>query len=236
MQCLILAGGLGTRMKPATENIAKALIPVGGRPYADRQLTWLAGQGIGRVVYALGHHGEQIRDFVGSGGRWGLKAAYADEGDRLLGTGGAVRLAVDEGMLDPGFLVLYCDSYLTLDVKAVWEASGQGARPLICVFRNDGRWDASNALYENSLVTRFEKGLKDPAGAGMAYIDYGLSVLTRDAVRAHIPPGRPYDLADAFGRLAEAGELRGFEAFERFYEIGSPEGLRDLEAHLADNG
>ncbi len=233
MQCLILAGGLGTRMKPATDSVAKALTPVQGRPFADHQLTWLAGQGVRRVVYAIGHMGGQIRDFVGSGGRWGLEAAYSDEGDRPLGTGGAVRLAQDEGVVDGGFLVLYCDSYLNVDVQAVWEASDQGGHPLMCVLRNDGRWDASNAIFENSLVTRFEKGRQDAQDIGMAYIDYGLSVLTRDAVEAHIPAGEPHDLADAFGRLAEAGELRGLEVTERFYEIGSPDGLRDLEAHLA---
>ncbi len=235
MQCLILAGGLGTRMKPATESVAKALIPVHGRPFADHQLTWLAGQGVGRVVYAIGNKGEQIRDFVGDGGRWGLEAAYSDEGDRLLGTGGAVRLAVDEGALDEGFLVLYCDSYLSVDVRAVWAASDQGGRPLMCVFRNDGQWDASNVIFENGVVTRTEKGRTDAAEIGMAYIDYGLSVLTRDAVTAHVPAGEPYDLADVFGRLAEAGELSGFEATERFYEIGSADGLADLEAHLASN-
>jgi NDP-sugar pyrophosphorylase family protein len=213
MQCLILAGGLGTRMKPATESVAKALIPVHGRPFADHQLTWLTAQGVGRVLYAIGRKGEQIRDFVGSGG--------------------AVRLAVDEGLVDDGFLVLYCDSYLSVDVKAVWAASEKGGHPLMCVFRNDGRWDASNAIFENGLVTRTEKGRTDAAEIGMAYIDYGLSVLTRDAVEAHVPSGEPYDLADVFGRLAEAGELRGFEATERFYEIGSPDGLADLEAQLA---
>ena len=171
MQCLILAGGLGTRMKPATDNVAKALIPVQGRPFADHQLTWLAAQGVKRVVYAIGHMGGQIRDFVGDGGDWGLEAAYSDEGDRSLGTGGAVRLAQDEGVLDRGFLVLYCDSYLSVDVQAVWAASDQGGHPLMCVHRNDGRWDASNAIFEKGLVTKMEKGREDAQAIGMAYID-----------------------------------------------------------------
>lgn len=233
MQCLILAGGLGVRMKPSTDTVAKTLIPVLGRPFADHQLTWLAGQGVSRVVYCIGHKGGQIRDFVGDGGRWGLEAAYADEGDRLLGTAGAIRLAIDEGLADGGFLVLYGDSFLTIDVRALWEASGQGALPVLSVFKNDGRWDASNASFEDGMVTRFEKGMNDPAAEGLDYIDYGMSVLTRDVVEAHVPAGQPSDLADLCHRLAEAGDLRGFEASERFYEIGSPGGLEDLEAHLA---
>ncbi|MEE8214348.1 MAG: nucleotidyl transferase, partial [Alphaproteobacteria bacterium] len=172
-------------------------------------------------------------DFVGSGRRWGLEVAYADEGDRLLGTGGAVRLAVDEGLLDGGFLVLYGDSYLSLDVGALWAASGGGATPVLSVYRNDGRWDASNAVFEDGFVTRFEKGRADAADIAMHYIDYGLSVLTRAVVETHIPGGGPHDLARVYGALAEAGQLRGVEATERFYEIGSPQGLADLEAHLA---
>ncbi len=238
MQCLILAGGLGTRMRglaPDLDNTAKALLPVRGRPFADYQLTWLAGQGVRRVVYAIGHRGGQIRDFVGDGGRWGLDAAYSDEGEAGLGTGGAVRLAVDEGVVGDksggGFLVLYGDSYLTIDIGAVWAASGEGAKPLMCVLKNNGRWDASNAVYEDGRVTRFEKG-RDGKGGGMDYIDYGLSVLNGDIVREHIPAGAPFDLAQVHRQLAEAGELLGFEASVRFYEIGSPEGLADLEAYL----
>ena len=257
MQCLILAGGLGDRMKPATGTIAKALLPVCGRPFADYQLTWLADQGVKRVVYAIGHKGGQIRDFVGDGGRWGLEVAYSDEGETGLGTGGAVRLAVDHGLLGDksggGFLVLYGDSYLTIDIGRVWAASDRGAKPLMCVHRNDGRWDASNAVFEDGRVTRFEKGLveKDGVekgresaatgigagsgggpGAALDFIDYGLSVLNGDIVRDYVPAGAPFDLAQVHRQLAETGELLGFEATERFYEIGSPEGLADLEAHL----
>jgi NDP-sugar pyrophosphorylase family protein len=238
MQCLILAGGLGTRMRGVAEGIAKTLLPVAGRPFADHQLSWLSAQGVGRVVYAIGHSGGQIRDFVGDGGRWGLDVTYVDEGDNLLGTGGAVRRAVDisPNGLDGGFLILYGDSYLTIDVGAVWAASGGGAFALMCVLRNQGRWDASNAVFEGGWVTCYEKGRVDAAAIGMNYIDYGLSVLTPDVVRAHISAGAVGDLADVFGPLAAAGKLRGFEAVERFYEIGSPEGLADLDRHLKEKG
>lgn len=234
MQCLILAGGRGARMKPLTDVLPKALIPVAGRPFCDRQLAWLAGEGVGRVVFAIGHRGDQIRSFVGDGGRWGLEVAYADEGRRRLGTGGAVRSAADQELLDPGFLVLYGDSYLDVNVDAVWAASGEGARPLMCVFRNDDRFDRSNAVFEKGRVTRFEKDRPATDVTGMRYIDYGLSVLTRDVVLQHVPAGEVFDLALLYQRLAAAGGLGGFEADKRFYEIGSPQGLEDLEAHLAE--
>jgi len=235
MQCLILAGGLGTRMQglaPDIDNTAKVLIDVAGRPFADHQLSWLAGQGVRRIVYCIGHLGDQVREFVGDGARWGLEVAYVDEGGKLMGTGGAIRLALDQGALDDGFLVLYGDSYLNIDVKALWAASDEGRAPVMSVLKNDGRWDASNAAFDGAIVTRFEKGLDDPAAEGLDYIDYGMSVLNRDVIEAHISCGQKYDLATLSGHLAQAGVLRGFEARQRFYEIGSPEGLAELEKYL----
>ena len=233
MQCLILAGGLGTRMKPTTGRLPKALILVCGRPFAEWQLEWLKGQGVGRVVFAVGHQGAEIRDALGDGRRFGLKISYSDEGGRPMGTAGAIRLAVDRGLLDERFLVLYGDSYLTVDVRAVWEAAARLGTPLMTVFKNDGRWDASNATFADGRVVRFEKGLADPAAAGLRHIDYGLAVLSRDVIEAEVPSGQPHDLAAVYGRLAVAGRLRGFEVPTRFYEVGSPEGLAELEAHLA---
>jgi len=235
MQCLILAGGLGSRMQglaPDIDNTAKVLIDVAGRPFADHQLSWLAGQGVRRIVYCIGHLGDQVREFVGDGARWGLEVAYVDEGGKLLGTGGAIRLALDEGALDDGFLVLYGDSYLNLDIGALWAASDEGRAPVMSVLKNDGRWDASNASFKDAMVSRFEKGLDDPATEGLDYIDYGMSVLNREIIEAHIPSGQAFDLAELSGRLAEARVLRGYEASQRFYEIGSPEGLADLEKYL----
>ena len=107
MQCVILAGGLGTRMQPLTRRLPKALLPVLGRPFAEYQLGWLADQRVRSVIYCIGFLGEQIRAFVGDGARWGLRVAYVDEGSLLMGTGGALRLASDAGVLERGFLVLY---------------------------------------------------------------------------------------------------------------------------------
>src|SRR3954463_4039756 len=106
MQCLILAGGLGTRMRPLTETVPKAMLPVAGRPFADWQLAWLAGQGVERVVYSLGHLGELVEEHVGDGRSFGLDVRYCYERGQLLGTAGAVRAAIDAGLMDEAFFVL----------------------------------------------------------------------------------------------------------------------------------
>lgn len=223
-------------MESLAPDVPKTLIPVHGRPFADYQLTWLAGQGVKHVVYAIGHMGGAIRDFVGDGSHWGLDVRFVDEGTRLLGTAGALRLAVHDEHMNEGFFVLYGDSYLNIELPAVWRAADSGRAPLMTVFANHGRWDSSNAVVTDGRVSLYEKGRADGAEIDMDFIDYGLSVLTRDIVIEHVSVGEVTDLADVFHRLSRGGVLRAFEAQHRFYEIGSPEGLADLEAHLVTQG
>jgi NDP-sugar pyrophosphorylase family protein len=233
MQCVILAGGLATRLGSLAATVPKTLLPVAGRPFADHQLSWLSRDGVTDVVYAIGHLGDQIREFVGDGSRWGLRASYVDEGAELRGTAGALRLAYDQGALAPSFAVLYGDSYLPLDVAAVGR-DFDARRPdlLMTVFRNEDEFDRSNALLEGGLVVRYQKDHPDPVGAGMHHIDYGLSIIDRDVVLPAVPAGGALDLADVYGRLAAERRVAAYEVTERFYEIGSPAGLAELEAKL----
>lgn len=229
MQCVILAGGLGTRMLPVTETIPKALVPVGGRPFVDWQLEWLSGQGIDRVIFSVGYRGDLLRRHVGDGRPFGMTVDWVDEGNSLRGTGGALRLAADLGALPEAFFVLYGDSYLSVSLPAVWAAFSAGKRPaLMTVLRNDGRWDRSNASFEDGRVVLYDKVNPRPE---FRFIDYGLLLLTLDVVR-EIPADTVVDLAVLLHRLSTEDRLSGFEAIERFYEVGSPAGLADLEAHL----
>jgi MurNAc alpha-1-phosphate uridylyltransferase len=229
MQCVILAGGQGTRMLPLTERVPKTLLPVVGHPFAWHQLHLLARAGVTDVVYCIGHKGEQIREF------WDRTTApipsirYVDEGEEPQGTGGALRLALDEGALQESFLVLYGDSFLPIEFAPVWNAFQRSqSSALMTVLRNCGRWDRSNVRFSDGRVELYDKEA-DPAQAGMEFIDYGLSVMRRDVVLAL---DKPSDLSALFHRLSVRGELAGLEVHDRFYEIGSPEGLHDLQFPL----
>jgi NDP-sugar pyrophosphorylase family protein len=230
LPCVILAGGRGTRMRPFTDEMPKALIPVNGRPFAHLQLELLASQGVTEVVYSIGYRGDLIREAVGDGGAFGVRVTYVDEGSELRGTGGAVRLCLDAGALPPAFMVLYGDSYLPIalaPVAAAFAASGKPA--LMTVLRNEGRWDRSNVIFEGGRLELYDKRLQDPR---MLYIDYGLTVLTREVV-GRLPAAQVSDLADFYRELTLTGQMAGFEVTQRFYEVGSPEGLSDLEHRLA---
>lgn len=186
-----------------------------------------------RVLYSIGYRGDMVRDALGDGSRFGVRIEYVDEGEDLRGSGGALRLALDLGVLPDAFFVLYGDLYLSVDlasVEAKWAAVGLPA--LMTVLRNRGRWDTSNALLRDGRVV-YDKRERQEHEADMEWIDYGLSVLRRDVVSNWLPPGGRGDLADLMHQLSIEGKVGGYEASERFYEIGSPKGLRELEAHLS---
>lgn len=227
----ILAGGLATRLRPMTETIPKALIQVAGAPFIAHQLRLLRREGIERVVLCVGYLGEMIRDVVGDGSAFDLEVAYSFDGDRLQGTGGALRRALP--VLGKTFFVLYGDSYLDIDYNAVLSAFGREHAPaLMTVFRNDGQWDTSNVIFDGHRVVRYTKRELTP---DMHYIDYGLGILT-DSVLADRPVGVAFDLADIYTKLATAGTLAGYEVERRFYEIGTVSGLAETEQYLRGNG
>jgi NDP-sugar pyrophosphorylase family protein len=231
MQCVILAGGLGTRMRPWTETTPKTLLPVGDVPFAHFQLSWLALHGVREVVYCLAVLGEQVRSFVQDGQIWGLSVSYVEDGPELAGTAGALRRAYDASVLRDWFLVLYGDSFLPIDFRAVGSAFQQQKRPaLMTVYHNQGRFDTGNVRFADGVVRLYRKARKgEPTPPGMDYIDYGLQAFRADLIGARVPSGQKADLADLCHQLSLEGELAGWEVDQRFYEIGSPDGMRDFE-------
>ena len=233
MQTVILCGGMGTRIAAVARGLPKALLPVAGRPFIEHQFERLAACGLRDVLLCTGSGGDRIEAHVGDGARWGVRVAYSREApDRLLGTGGALVHALPH--LAGSFLVMYGDSYLTVDYRAVvraFEASGGPA--LMTVYRNEGRWDASNTRVEGGRVTFYSKQAK-PGEA--AWIDYGLTAFRRDVIEERSGAPMPLDMARILGDLVAAGRVAAFETPDRFYEIGSPAGLAELDAAIRSGG
>ena len=222
MPAVILAGGLATRLHPLTERIPKALIDVAGQPFLGHQLELLKRQGIRRVLLLVGFLGEMIEQRFGNGSAVGMSLDYAFDGPRLLGTAGAIRRALP--LLPERFFVMYGDSYLTCDFGSVARVfSRSGAPGLMTVYRNENQYDRSNVEFDGMRILRYDKKSHTPA---MHYIDYGLGAFDR-RVFASLPEDTPCDLATVYQDLLAAGQLASFEVHERFYEIGSPEGLRE---------
>ena len=223
----ILAGGLATRLRPMTETVPKGLLPVNGEPFIGHQLRLLAAGGVERAVLCVGYLGEMIRESVGDGSGFGLHVEYSFDDPVLLGTAGAVRLALPR--LGRKFFVLYGDSYLPCNYRAVMAAfHASGKTALMTVFRNEGQWDASNIEFAGGRIMAYDK--RNSSGS-MHHIDYGLGVFD-DSAFAPLATHEPHDLAVLYQDLLRRGELAGLEVSERFYEIGSAEGLRELSDFL----
>jgi NDP-sugar pyrophosphorylase family protein len=236
MQCVVLAGGLGTRMRPLTETVPKTLLPVGAAPFAHYQLAWMARHDVRDVVYCIAHLGGMVRDAVGDGSRWGLRVSYSEDGPELAGTAGALRRALDAGLLHESFLVLYGDSFPPFDFRRLDAAFRAQARPaMMTVWCNRGRFDAGNVRFADGLVTLYRKPRRGESVPDMPYIDYGVSALRAYLLEERVPPTGCHDLADLCHALSIEGQLAGLEVRERFYEVGSPAGLRDFEAWVAEH-
>jgi len=223
----ILAGGLATRLRPITEKIPKSLISVAGKPFLAHQLELLRARGIRHAVLCVGYLGEMIQRDFGDGEKYGVKLDYSFDGEKLLGTGGAIKRALP--LLGDEFFALYGDSYLPVEYAPIAEFF-RHSRKLGCmtVYRNEGRYDTSNVVFHDGEIVVYDKKSRLPE---MRHIDYGLS-LFKAAVFEKFPAEAPFDLAEVMGKLVREKQLAGYEVHERFYEIGSPAGLAELEVVL----
>jgi N-acetyl-alpha-D-muramate 1-phosphate uridylyltransferase len=227
----ILAGGLATRLRPMTETVPKSLLEVNGEPFVLHQLRLLRANGFSRVVICVGHLGEMVRRVIGDGSAVGLQVDYSFDGPALLGTAGAVRNALP--MVGESFFVMYGDSYLPCDFGAIARNfESAGVLGMMTVYRNEGKWDTSNVEFGAGRILAYSKTNRSPR---MSYIDYGLGVFRAEAFH-NLSVGVPCDLTELYSDLLERKQLAAFEVRERFYEIGSPQGLRETAEFLAAQG
>jgi NDP-sugar pyrophosphorylase family protein len=230
LQCVIMAGGLGTRMSRFTKEIPKALIPVSGQPFIRRQLHNLSSQGISHVIISTGYLGDQIETEVRENCPKGMTVTCVSDGPVLLGTGGSLRRILDLHLLDDVFLYTYGDSYLTVDHLKVAETYDAAvAAALMTVCENSGGHETGNAIVKDGMVTLYQKKTDD---ADMKWIDYGLSVISSNALSSYIAPGETSDIALMFEKLSIENRLQAFISSERYFEIGSMTGLLELEKHI----
>jgi NDP-sugar pyrophosphorylase family protein len=223
----ILCGGLGTRLKPITEKIPKALVEVAGKPFIFHQLEYLSQQNIEKVVLCLGHMGEKIEKEVAQNNFNDLQIQYSYDGMPLKGTGGAIKKAIP--LLGDNFYVQYGDSFLPVKYKPIEHFYFESNKPaLMTVFRNNNKWDKSNVIFDNYSISEYNK---KEFKANMHFIDYGLSIVSKSLFDSY-SDSESFDLSDLYHQLSILGNLAGFEVVERFYEIGSHEGLEESEMYL----
>ena len=221
-----MAGGLATRLGELARNQPKSMLSIRGKTFLEYQLELLRGGGIRNIVMCVGHMGEQIERHFQGGKGYGVNIRYSFE-EGLLGTAGALKKAAP--LLEDVFFTMYGDSYLSLDLLAAMRYfKSQNKLAQMTVYKNYDRYGRSNTAVEGNLVKRYSKKEKNE---DMVYIDYGANIFKRE-VLGMIPENQSYSLDNLFTRLIEMEELLAFEVKERFYEIGSPQGLNEFEEYI----
>lgn len=228
LEVLILAGGLATRLKPHTEKIPKSLVQVCGKPFIYHQLDLMLTQGVKRVIMSVGHYGEMIEKELGRRYKGQIEIDYAFDGEVLLGTGGAIQNSLDK-IKENYFIITYGDSYLLEPMSNIISAfNHREYDAILTVYKNKNHWDKSNCIYESGRVVLYDKENPTP---DMHYIDYGMSIFSKKTFESKII-NKPYDLATIMNGLSKTKRLAGYEAKSRFYEMGSHNGLAELDAYL----
>jgi NDP-sugar pyrophosphorylase family protein len=226
MQIAILAGGLATRLGELTRNDPKSLLKFEGKQFIEYQIEQVRRQGITDVIICTGHLGKKIESCLGDGARYGLNIRYSHE-DKPLGTAGALKNA--EKLLKDSFITIYGDSYLSLDLGRIFSYFVTHQRlGMMTVYKNFDRHDRSNTSICGGFVTGYSKNgrTKD-----MVYIDYGAQVFRKQVLNL-VPAGSFYSLENLFPQLILREQLLAYEVNERFYEIGSRQGIREFSEYL----
>lgn len=224
---IILAGGLATRLRPITEKIPKSMVQILGRPFIDWQLELLARSGYKEIIISVNYLGNYIEDHIGNGQQFGLNVRFVYDGIIQLGTGGAITKA-SEG-LKGDFAVIYGDSYLPINYAEVEEAFLSSDKlALMTVYKNKNVLESSNLEFINGKIERYSKKNKN---AKMQHIDYGLEYFKREVFSQASGPN-PLDLADLLESMVKNDEIEAFLINQRFFEVGSFQGIKDLETYL----
>lgn len=228
MQAVILAGGLGTRLRPLTDGVPKAMVMVHGKPFLEYQIRLLLNGGITSLVLCIGHLGKRIREYFGDGGKFGVDIRYSDDGDRLLGTAGALKRA--EPLLADDFFLIYGDSYLFLDYRAIKDFFRRRQElALMVVYRNEDSREPSNVITGGGFVLAYDKETHTP---DMTHINFGASVIRKEALNS-VPASRYYTQEELYADLIRKRQLLAFEVYDPYYEVGSRKGLAAFDRLVA---
>ena len=212
MRAMILAAGRGTRLRPLTNTVPKALVPVAGRPLIEYGLLFLKAQGIEEVVINLHHLGEKIYAALGDGSLYGLRLTYSPE-DPILDTGGGIKKA-QAFFAGETFVVLNCDTILDLDLGALLAAHRHNNHAAATLVLRPGPETARYGVLETDAGGHIRRFLGQPAEVSeplSAFMFTGLQVL-EPRVFDFMPEGKPFSTTrDTYPQMLRAGEpLYGF--------------------------
>ncbi len=228
-QAVILAGGMGLRMRPLTYDRPKIMVPVNGRPFVEYLFSELKANGIERVILLLGYLPEKVTEYVGDGSKFGLKVEYSIG---KLDEGTATRLKNAEHMLDDEFLLMYCDNYIRLNLGAYMDFhKAGGALATVIVYSNKFGVTKNNVLVgPDGLVSKYDKSRTTP---GLTGVELGFFLTKKEIARRIPKEGNFYIDEKVIPELVAEGKLRALVMDELYHSLSTPERLKQTEKFLS---
>lgn len=238
---VILAGGLGTRLRTVLPDRPKGLAPIGSCSFLEIQIRFLRCQGARQFVLCVGYEAEKIQRVLGDGRQWGVSIEYSVETDRLLGTAGALKQA--EQHFKPRALVLNGDTYLAIEYEGLVrhhlrqrEECGAIATLALTQMVERSRYGTVLLDADRKKIVQFNEKEQGSTSV-VAWVSAGAYVVERDLLR-WVPPDQPCSLErNIFPRLVRSSQVVASMITEqRFFDIGTPEGLREFVEFYTGSG
>lgn len=231
---MILAAGRGRRLRPLTDTVPKALIEVGGRPMIEFPLRMLAAAGVERIVVNLHHLGEQVREALGNGERYGVRIEYSPE-EPILDTGGALVRARRLLGGDPFFLV-NCDILIDPNLSELWALHATRSAVATLVLRTDPDAERYGAIDidTSGQIRRFLGKPQRAEGPLERHMFCGVHVIS-PRLFEFMPTGGTFSITrDIYPRAHGAGALLlGYRYGGYWKDLGTPERLEEARRDLA---
>jgi len=220
-KAILLVGGEGTRLRPFTYELPKALLPIHDKPMVLHVLDQLKSHGVTDIVLAIGYKGDKIKEYFGDGTRFGLNIKYVTE-DKPLGTAGPLRLA--KKYLDETFLLVWGDILSTIDLTDFmhFHKNTEGLATVALTTVDDPSRFGVASMKGSKIIEFVEKPAKEDAPSNL--INSGMAILEPEVIEKYVPTrGKAMVEYDVYPQLAKAGKLYGYPFQGQWFDTGTHE-------------
>ncbi len=227
-QAIILAGGLGSRLRPITDTIPKPMIDFHGKPFLEYLIEMLVEQGFKKVVLLLGYLPHKVTEYFEDGRKWGIEIKYSIT-DVEDDTG--LRLQKAKHLFDPLFLLMYCDNYWPLNFNKLWQRyTSFDVSALVTIYMNrDGYTKSNIRLDENGFIEVYDK---TRTAENLQGVDIGFFILNKEVIEL-IPEGNNNFEKTVMPQLIDNKDIITYTTDHRYYSVGSHERLKLTDIFLA---
>lgn len=220
-KAIVLVGGEGTRLRPFTYELPKAMLPIHGKPMVQHVLDLLKSHGVTEIVLAIGYKGDKIKEYFGDGSKFGLKIDYVEE-KSPLGTAGPLRLA--KKYLTETFFIVWGDILSQIDLTDFmhFHKNSEGLATVALTGVSDPERYGIAAMQGSKIIEFVEKPKKEDAPSNLA--NAGMALMEPEIIDKYVPKsGKSMVEYDIYPKLAKEGKLSGYPFHGQWFDTGTHE-------------